>query len=246
MSIPSLYPVYLSYNVQHTLLVKVQGLLERACYQFGKEKLRDILAKEGWDYPESVELNRWPGVFLSHQDKFSADAIVELGKPLDQVLDSITQLRHTAVHRLRVSVARVEQFMVDSESLARLLQDDSCTRHLSRLRRETQLTVGELKRNKDLLESTLAETLKKIAAQRAELERLERIAVEDMVREDKEYQNLVSSNLQEVITSPETVIQSVATTDTETVSEADVDGDSFDGEDVGHIDARASWSEAAA
>jgi len=234
-SVPSLYPIYLPYNVQHELLVKVQSLLEGACYRFGEKAMKDILAKEGWDCPESVELNRWPMVFLSHQEKFSADAIIELGKPLVTVLDSITQLRHTAVHRLRVRLTRVEQFMVDSESLARLLQDESSTRTLSHLRRETQRTIGALQRNKNLLELTLAETLKKIAVQRAELEQLEHIAVEDMLREDKEYQNVVSANLHQAIMSPETIVQSRATTDNETISEADVDADSFDGLRVGQI-----------
>ena len=212
--------------------MKVQSLLERACYYFGEKILRDVLAKEGWDCPESVELNLWARVLLSNQDKFSADAINELGKPLAEVINSITQLRHIAVHRVRVSVTRVEQFMIDSESLARLLQDDSCIRTLSRLRRETQLTIGELKRNKDLLESALVETFKKIAAQRADLDQLERIAVEDMLRKDKDYQIVVGTNLQQAIMSPETIVQSVATTDTETTSEVDVDADSADGQDV--------------
>lgn len=225
--------------------MKVQSLLERACYHFGEKILRDVLAKEGWDYPESVELNCWARVLLANQDKFSADAIIELGKPLEEVLDSVTQLLHTAVHRVRVSVTRVEQFMVDSESLARLLHDVSCTRTISRLRRETQLTVGELKRNKDLLESALAETFKKAAAQRAELEQLERIAVEDMLREDKEYQIVVGANLQQAIISPETIVQSVATTDDETASEVDVDADSSDGHDVGQRGIHTSWPEAA-
>ena len=125
--------------------------------------------------------------------------------------------------------------MVDSESLARLLQDESSTRTLSHLRRETQRTIGALQRNKNLLELTLAETLKKIAVQRAELEQLEHIAVEDMLREDKEYQNVVSANLHQAIMSPETIVQSRATTDNETISEADVDADSFDGLRVGQI-----------
>ena len=213
----------------------MQTLLERACYNFAKTTLRDLLAKEGWDYPESVELNQWSRIFLSNQDKFSTDALGELGKPLEELLDSIAQLRHTAVHRLRLSVKRIEQFMVDAECLGRLLQDDVCLRKLSRLRRETQLTVDELKRNKDLLESRLAAKLKDIAAQRAELEHLERLAVEDMLKEDKDYQGFAGANLSQAIMSPETVVQSEAATENEneTGSETDIDALSFDGRDAG-------------
>jgi len=236
ISVPSLYPVYLPYNIQHQLLVKVQTLLERACYSFAERTLRDILAKEEWDCPESVELNRWPRVFLSNQDKFSPDAMDELGKPLEQLLNSIVQLRHTAVHRVRVSVKRIEQFMVDAESLVGLLQDDVCIRRLSRLRRETQLTVEELKRNKDLLESKLAAKLKEIAARRAELEQLESVAVEDMLKKDKDYQVFAGANLSRAITSPEAVVQSAVETENETGSEADTDALSFDGQDLGPLD----------
>lgn len=84
-----------------------------------------MLQKEGWDCPEPVELNRWPGTFLSNQHEFAALEVDELGKPLPKLLESITQLRHTAVHRLRVSVNRIKLFMIDSESLVKLLQDET-------------------------------------------------------------------------------------------------------------------------
>ena len=114
---PSLYPVYLPLNTQHRLLVKVQAILEDPCYAFGHKMMRDILQKEGWDCPESVELNIWARVFRGNEDKFHADQLDELGKPIPEFLDSIAQLRHTAVHRVRVSANRVQQFMMDAESL---------------------------------------------------------------------------------------------------------------------------------
>ena len=114
VSVPSLYPVYLPCDVHHHLLVKIQNLLEGVCYSFGQRELGQILDKRQWDCAESVEFSRWPKVPFSHPDKFPAIAIAELGKPLAQLLDSIIHLRHTAVHRLRVTVTRVEQFLVDS------------------------------------------------------------------------------------------------------------------------------------
>jgi hypothetical protein len=209
-------------------LIKVQAILEKACYTFGQKTMGEILHKEGWDCPESVELNRWHEIFLLNQDKFAVKDIEELGKPFAELLDSISQLRHTAVHRLRVSATTTEQFMIDCESLANLLHDKTCAKTLSRLRREMQRTTEELKRNKDLLESRLADTLEKIAVQRAELERLESLAVEDMLREDLEYQAFAGTNLEQTITSPETLVQSQAATDKETGSETDVDMGSLD------------------
>lgn len=38
----------------------------------------------GWNCPESVELNTWVRVFRYNEDKFDADKLVELGKPLSR------------------------------------------------------------------------------------------------------------------------------------------------------------------
>ncbi|OAP55055.1 hypothetical protein AYL99_10755 [Fonsecaea erecta] len=224
-NVPSLYPVYLPFQTQHQLLVKVQGILERACHEFGMRAIKEAVEREGWDCPESAELNRWPRVLLLHKDNFLQGDLEALGKPLEQVLDSITQLRHTAVHRLRVSANRLEQFMVDAEALARLLQHDSCTRQLSRLRLDTQLTLGELKRYKDLLESNVTSKLRDIATQRAELDRLEEEAVQDMLREDKEYQRLAGMSLNQAMETPDTVLHSQAPTELDTKSDCDPDTD---------------------
>jgi hypothetical protein len=42
--------------------------------------------------------------------------------------------------------------MIDVEALARLLRHDYSLQQLTRLRMDTQLTIGELERSKDLLE----------------------------------------------------------------------------------------------
>ncbi|KAL5350944.1 hypothetical protein ACLOAV_004517 [Pseudogymnoascus australis] len=52
----SLCPIYLPLNTQHRLQVKVQAILEDACYSFGLRVMESVFQKEGWDCPESVEL----------------------------------------------------------------------------------------------------------------------------------------------------------------------------------------------
>ena len=223
--VPSLYPVYLPYQTQHQLLAKVQSLLEKACYDFGVRTLNQTVDHQGWDCAEAAELNRWPRVFLDNQDQFLQADLDGLGKPFAQILDSIVQLRHTAVHRLRINANRLEQFMIDAESLARLLRDDYCLQRLTRLRMDTQLIIGELKRNKDLLESKVTLKLQSIAAQRAQLDHLEQTAVDEMMIEDKEYQVLAGANFDQAINSPDTVRQSEAPTEVEVSSEADFEAD---------------------
>jgi len=133
----------------------------------------------------------------------------ELGKSFHELLDSIAQLRHTAVHRVRVSANKVEQFMTEAESLANILHNNICARMLSRLRLEAQQVIDELGRNKDLQE---------IDARSRELDSLECKAVEDMLREDKKYQTLASANLEQAISAPDTIQHSASTSEHETSS----------------------------
>lgn len=49
------------------------------------------------------------------------------------------------------------------------------------------IAIKDIKRNKDLLKTQLTLKTKKIAAQRAEIDRLEKLVVADMLREDQEY-----------------------------------------------------------
>lgn len=102
----------------------------------------------------------------------------------------------------------MEQFLVDAEALARLLGDEYSTEQLNRLRVSTQMTIEELKRNKDLLESNLSLKLRKIAAQRAELYRLQGLAVEETLNEDRQYQRLAGRNLNQAVAYADSVQQS--------------------------------------
>lgn len=241
-SSPSLYPLYLPFNTQHRLLAKVQAILEDACYSFGLRMMESVVQNEGWDCPESVELNIWTKVFRHNENKFDANGIRGLGKPFPDFLDSIAQIRHSAVHRVRVTANTVEKLLADAGSLAELLGNLACARTLLRLQRETKLAVGELGRNKDLLESRLTEKLREIADARAALDRIEQTAVEDMLNEDKEYQNFAGMNLEQAINAPETVLHSPVASEQETISEADEDLDSLDEHSIGQIEDAASAS----
>lgn len=227
--------LYLPLKSQHRLLVKVQDLLEKACYVFGQNVMGDVLRKEGWDSPECVELNIWTQVFRCNEDRFGADKIEVLGKPFPDYLESIAEIRHTAVHRVRVTANRVEYFMVEAESLAHLLGDDTCGRTLLHLRRETRSVIDEFGRNKDLLELRLREKRKEIAARRVELDCIERTALETMLREDKEYQALAGANLEQAIEAPETVVHSISISEHGTGSSEDGEGESLGEPSCGSI-----------
>jgi hypothetical protein len=57
------------------------------------------------------------------------------------------------------------------------------------------------------------------------LDKLEELAVQEMLLEDKEYQNLAGANLDQAINAPDAVIHSEAPTEMEARSEADLEAD---------------------
>ncbi|KAJ8126091.1 hypothetical protein O1611_g7549 [Lasiodiplodia mahajangana] len=199
-SVPSLFPIYLPLRTQHRILTDVQRILEDACFDFGQRAMPDILKRKRWDCSEAAELNLWAAELLQRQSEF-ANRADNIGQPLTKLLRSVADIRHTAVHRICISARGLEQFLLNAESLATLLGDTTRLKSLTELRRSIQQAMEELERNKHVLGSKLRETLKRVAAQRAELDRIEEIAISDMLREDGEYQAFAGKNLEETILS---------------------------------------------
>ncbi|CAG5156564.1 uncharacterized protein ALTATR162_LOCUS4361 [Alternaria atra] len=180
---------------QHRLLTRIQYALEKACFTFAQRSLGGVLQREGWDCAEAVELNRWPKVLLTYQEELHLDNVRDIAKPLPTLLDSITQLRHDAVHRTRLSSNVLLQRMTDARLLARLLQDEECSKLMSTIRQKTQEAIERLVRNKQLLDCKLAEIKKEFAAKRTELERQEIVLLEATAREHGEPVVSVSRSL---------------------------------------------------
>ncbi|KAI7423213.1 hypothetical protein KC336_g7943 [Hortaea werneckii] len=153
----------------------------------------------GWDCAESVELNIWSSVFRLRKETFSPDSLAEMGKPLPQVLDSMAQLRHTAVHRIRVAVNRVHQYLLDAERLMILLDNETTSKQLAELRQKAELATEDMRTNKDLLETRAAKQLRRYADQIVELERPQQSAIEEMLNEDKTCQLSAAALLESAV-----------------------------------------------
>ena len=175
----------------------MQDILENSCYTFAVESLGEELQKNGWDCPERVELHVWSRPLRRAQ--FSDESIGALGKSLAELLDSIAHLRHTAVHRIRVSVNRVLQFLLDSERLATLLNDENAAKRIARQRGTLELAVDEIKRNKDFLRFRATEMIEGLEDKIAEMKRLQEAAVEDMLIEDREFRQSAVADLETAI-----------------------------------------------
>ncbi|UNI16717.1 hypothetical protein JDV02_003130 [Purpureocillium takamizusanense] len=215
ISLPPLFPIYLPFKSQHNLLVHLQHLLEAICYDFGRRAVPELLQRRGWDCAEAVELNRWTEEFAKLHEPFPANERIK--KPLGQLLRSVANIRHTAVHRIRVSAKGVEQFLLDAEALALLLGDIKQVDNISKMRRETQAATEELQRNKQFLRSRLEDTLKGLAAQREELKLLEDNAIAELEREDRDYEILAGKSVDEAIAPSEASFSTAVETDANTM-----------------------------
>ena len=223
IEIPSLYPSYIPYRVQHLVLNEVQYLLEECAFEFASKWLPSLLQKSQWDCPEAIELNKWTYAMIKRWDSLPEDAFAKnLNLPLTTILLSVNKLRHSAVHRLRTSAKGVMEMIQSAVNFARLLRDTFRESQLDELYREFEAKIKALELNKNFLENILDQELREIAEQRAQLDQREKDAISTMVREDEEYKILIGSRLEQCIhsvfnkdTQPSTEPDTKAETDSE-------------------------------
>lgn len=172
---------------------RLQKYLEMACYEFGDRVMPDIVQKYGWDCPDSAELNRWPPLLKRE----GAVDWTNTHQSPDELLRSIANIRHTAVHRLRTSSVGLERFLADAEELVVVLGDAA---HVK--------AVSQLRSNKQFLQLQLEKTQAAIAEQRAELNRKEQEAIDHIRQEDEKYRILAGERLekaQELMEDPRVI-----------------------------------------
>jgi hypothetical protein len=130
-----LSPIYLPCSLQHSLLVKAQNLLEDCLFKFGTSKMQEVVKDKSWDCAQCVELNDWVEILRRRKDLLNNFKGGTSGRPLSTVLGSLVQLRHTAVHRQRVTALEVQLFLQDAESLLDLLDDGEAAKEISNVHR---------------------------------------------------------------------------------------------------------------
>ena len=198
--IPSLHPVYMPYKTQHRILTRIQSMLEESCFEFGKRWLPELLASQGWESPEAVELNTWTKKLLKHMKDIPPSATDMIaGKSWKEVLFATNALRHAAVHRLRTTVAGILGLIDSAIALAKMLLDAERVVEIGKIRDGLQSSSEAMLQSKNLLESKLLDELDAIATRRAELDDLERLAIENMTRSDKGNQTSIGLALDDFL-----------------------------------------------
>jgi hypothetical protein len=129
---------YISQAIQHETLRTTQAIAEAACFKYACIYMKDILSQKQWLCKEAVELNKWAGVFGEERNRFNQETLEKLPRKFDEILKSLADLRHTAVHRTHIPLAHILKFMMDAESISKLCEDDASFQQLSFLRRKLE------------------------------------------------------------------------------------------------------------
>ena len=196
----------LPFPIQHRLLVKLQAILEEACFTFACHKLPDVLEKNGWKCAEQVQLNQWTEVFLAHQHIFATDKVY-IGTSLSELFISMTELRHTVVRRVQTRATKIQLFICEAEKFLGLFQNEKYALVIAQLQRKMNPIIKELQKKKILLHNHLQDTLEEIRIARAKLDSQECAAMAFMLEEDAQCQSLAELKLEQVIAESEMLAQ---------------------------------------
>ena len=193
----SLFPLYLEFGLQHSLLTTAQRILEKSLYEFGSRVLAETVQERGWDCAQCVELNDWAKILRTRPELLPKARIEELNKPLQKLLDSIVQIRHTAVHRQKITANVIELFLADAECFTRILDDDTCSRELANIRQEVSGLVQGLAQQQKSTQERLLEIASNRKSQQTKLQLLEHEAVAQVLHEAQEHKCIMASSFQQ-------------------------------------------------
>lgn len=91
---------FVPYQAQHFILQTMQRCLEQNVFQFARKWLLFESQALGWTCPEALELHIFFRVLAKQQRKVRSDTFQEICRAVKDWQDSISNIRHAAVHRL--------------------------------------------------------------------------------------------------------------------------------------------------
>ncbi|KAK6506876.1 hypothetical protein TWF481_005336 [Arthrobotrys musiformis] len=208
IEIPELLPVYLSYPDQHILLTSAQSILEQSCHSFIQKWSPSTLLTEGFTHPESAELPKWINLIMHRLPSLSEKSIdttvlqADDGRTstIDTLSQSVSQMRHTVVHRLKLPAESLQYMVQNTITFAKFLKDDET--RINKLQRILEKLISlseELENGKATLRGKLKRELGEIGEARAELDKWERLALVKIWADDKTIRGTIKVNIHEVL-----------------------------------------------
>jgi hypothetical protein len=119
------------------------------------------------------------------------------GRPLSTVLGSLVQLRHTAVHRQRVTALEVQLFLEDAESLLDLLDDGEAAKEISNVHRSLSDYLKDLSAHSSSNEEKLGVIAREKRLQVFQLQLEEHSVSSRILAENQEFERDANTRFQQ-------------------------------------------------
>lgn len=152
---------------------------------------------KAWDCAQCVELNDWVKILRRRKDLLNNFKGGTSNRSLSAVLSSLVQLRHTAVHRQRVTALEVQLFLEDAESLLDLLDDGEAAKEISNV----HLSLSDYLKDISAHSSSNEEKLRVIAREKRlqvfQLQLEEHSASSRILAENQEFERDATTRFQQ-------------------------------------------------
>lgn len=163
------------YGAQHEVLLGLQRLLEDACFRFAQARHKNILKAQFWDCPEAIELNQFFKKLGTSSTQLGQGETMELSSAsLTELVSSVSDIRHAAVHRLRLSTQDFEKAFNDSERLLILFGDKDTLAVVTNMHKKINDLLASLEHEDRSVTATFENQRKVVQKHRRKLELWER------------------------------------------------------------------------
>lgn len=187
-TLASLMPVYLPYNLQHTLLLAAQRMLEDSLFKFGATAMREMIKEKGWDCAQCVELNDWVKILRKRRDLLPRAKVEALEKPLMPLFNAVVEIRHTAVHRKRRTALEIGLLLEDTKAFLDVLNDSISAEAISDICLAFNHLLDDLCAHKSSVQEQLRVVIRQKKTQFYQLQIEDHLAVERISSESQEYE----------------------------------------------------------
>jgi len=203
MAVPETMSLFLPHSVQHKILCGLQASLEKVCFEYIMRTTPNVLQESqtswGIDNPHALELNQYMRLFAKLKAFGSKSIEPDNSGSMSRLHNSLILLRNSAVHRKRSSVLNLRRWTHDAYTLAILAGDSKAAAQFENLGRYLEVEQQRMYADKKEAEERLLATVKKLAAKRAELDRLEQEAMDRFIEEHERIRARDSADLNKAI-----------------------------------------------
>lgn len=195
--LPLLHPIYLPHSTQHLILCEIQRILEEACFKFTLKWAAPLLREKKWECPASAELTTWLDFFSREKRHFQPELFSVDPTRIHDIFSAAIPIRHTAVHRLRLPMSRVQDLCQHGFDLASALGDTTRASKIRDITRELKTQLKDMEVKKVALEREVVNGLVAILRQRKILDEKQKELIDDMACNDAQNTAHVGSLLED-------------------------------------------------